>query len=177
LKEIKKKYCVRGVARGLNVKNEDTLNWQETIQQDKQITCRFGYAWIFLSAALALHVTDEAMTDFLSVYNPTVLAIRERLPFLPIPTFTFGVWLTGLCVGITLLFLLSPLTFRRNRILVWIAFPLSVVMFGNGLLHIAGSFYLGRAMPGVYSSPLLLLASAWLFVNALLIKNQKRIKP
>jgi hypothetical protein len=49
-------------------------------------------------------------------------------------------------------------------------------MFGNGLLHIAGSFYLGRLMPGVYSSPILLLASAWLFINAPLIKNQKRTK-
>jgi hypothetical protein len=148
------------------VKNEDTLNWQETNQQDKQITRRFGYAWIFLAAALALHVTDEAMTDFLSIYNPTVQAIRERLPFLPLPTFTFGVWLTGLCIGIALLFCLSPLAFRGNRILIWIAFPLSVVMFGNGLLHIGGSFYFGRFMPGVYSSPLLLLASAWLFINA-----------
>jgi hypothetical protein len=39
-------------------------------------------------------------------------------------------------------------------------------MFGNGLGHIGGSFYLGRLMPGVYSAPLLLLASAWLFRQA-----------
>jgi hypothetical protein len=158
------------------VKNEHTENSRETIQRDKRIARRFGYAWIFLAAALALHVTDEAMTDFLSVYNPIVRAIRERLPFLPIPTFTFGVWLTGLCIGILLLFCLSPLAFRGSRVLIWIAIPLSVIMFGNGLLHIAGSFYFGQLMPGVYSSPLLLLASAWLFINALLIKNQKRTK-
>jgi hypothetical protein len=148
----------------------------ESVQQDKEIARRFGYAWIFLAAAIALHVTDEAMTDFLSVYNPTVRAIREQLPFLPIPTFSFGVWLTSLCVGIALLFCLLPLAFRSNRVPIWIAFPLSILMFGNGLLHIGGSFYLGRAMPGVYSSPLLLLASGWLFINAkrkLKIKKQK----
>ncbi len=148
------------------MKNEHTENSQETIQQDKQIARRFGYAWIFLAAALALHVTDEATTDFLSVYNPAVRAIRERLPFLPLPTFSFGVWLTGLCIGIALLFCLSPFALRGSRVLVWIAFPLSILMFGNGLLHIAGSFYLGRLMPGVYSAPILLLASACLFINA-----------
>jgi len=148
------------------VKNEHSENPQETIQRNRQAVRRFGYAWIFLAAALALHVTDEAMTDFLSIYNPTVHAIRERLPFLPIPTFTFGIWLTGLCLGIALLFLLSPLAFRGDRILVWIAFALSIIMLVNGLLHIAGSFYFGRFIPGVYSSPILLLASGWLFINA-----------
>ena len=72
-----------------------------------------GSAWIALSLSLALRVFDEAMTDFLSVYNPTVLAIRE------------------------------------------------ILMLGNGLLHIGGSFYLGQPMPGVYSSPLLLASSIY----------------
>jgi hypothetical protein len=125
------------------MKNENIENSQETMQQNKRIARRFGWAWIFLAAALALHVTDEATTDFLSVYNPIVRFIRERLPFLPIPTFTFGVWLTGLCIGIALLFFLSPLAFRGSRVLVWISFPLSVIMLGNGLLHIGGSFYFG----------------------------------
>ena len=31
-----------------------------------------------LCLALAAHVFDEAMTDFLSVYNPTVQAIRQK---------------------------------------------------------------------------------------------------
>lgn len=148
------------------MKNKHTENSQVSVPQGRQIARRFGYAWIFLSAALALHVTDEAMTDFLSVYNPAVRAIRERLPFLPLPTFSFGVWLTGLCIGILLLFCVSPLAFRGSRVLIWVAFPLSILMFGNGLSHVAGSFYLGRFMPGVYSSPVLLLASAYLFINA-----------
>jgi len=35
-------------------------------------------------------------------------------------------------------------------------------MLGNGVLHIIGSFYLGRLMPGVYTAPLLLAGSAYL---------------
>ena len=33
-------------------------------------------AWYFLVSALAIHVADEALTDFLSFYNPLVLRIR-----------------------------------------------------------------------------------------------------
>jgi hypothetical protein len=35
---------------------------------------RFCAAWVGLCAALALHVTDEALTGFLDVYNPAVQA-------------------------------------------------------------------------------------------------------
>jgi hypothetical protein len=44
-------------------------------------------------------VTDEALTDFLSVYNPAVQAIRKRVPFIPLPIFKFRVWLAGGCAS------------------------------------------------------------------------------
>jgi len=127
---------------------------------------QFGYAWILLCVALALHVLDEALTDFLSVYNPTVKAIRKRFPFLPLPVFTFRVWLAGLCIGILLAFCLSPLAFRGSHFVIGAAYPLAVLMFGNALGHIGASLYRGRMMPGVYSSPFLLCASVYLFICA-----------
>jgi hypothetical protein len=36
----------------------------------------------------------------------------------------------------------------------------------NGVLHTVGSLVLGRALPGVLSSPLLIAAALWLFVAA-----------
>jgi hypothetical protein len=83
---------------------------------------RFGVAWVLLCIALALHVVDEAATDFLSVYNPTVQAIRKRFPFLPLPVFSFRVWLIGLCVAILLAFGLSPLAFGGRCFVVGIPF-------------------------------------------------------
>jgi hypothetical protein len=62
-----------------------------------------GIAWVLLCMAFAAHVVDEALTDFLSVYNPAVGAIRQKLPFLPLPTFTFGIWLTGLIIAVIIL--------------------------------------------------------------------------
>ena len=123
-----------------------------------------GVAWVALCLALAVHVTDEALTDFLSVYNPAVLAIRHKLPFLPLPTFAFEVWLTGLIAVVILLLLLSPFAFRGAWWMTPLSYFFGAIMLGNGLLHIAGSFYLGRLMPGVYSAPLLLGAAAYLLI-------------
>ena len=127
---------------------------------------KLGFAWIALCLALAVHVADEALTDFLSVYNPMVAAIRAKLPFLPLPTFTFEGWLAGLIVGVLLLLALSPFVFRGARWMVIVAYVFAVFMFLNGTLHLLGSVYLARFMPGVYSAPLLLIASIFLMICA-----------
>jgi len=150
--------------------NHSSLGKKRAFQTNHQ-----GWAWLSLSLVLALHVTDEALTDFLSVYNPTVQAIRARLPFVPLPTFTFEVWLAGLILAVILLLLATPAAFHGARWVRLLAFPFALLMFGNGLLHIIGSFYLGRLMPGVYTAPLLLAASAYLWWAINQIDQNKRI--
>jgi len=127
---------------------------------------RTGWAWLALCAALALHVADEALTDFLSFYNPMVERIRERIPYFPMPTFAFETWITGLIVGIVLLTALTPFAFRGARWILPLAYVFAVIMFLNGCGHIFGSVYFGRLLPGVYSSPFLLAASVYLFRGA-----------
>ncbi len=130
-------------------------------------TSLFGRAWLALAAALAIHVADEALTNFLAVYNPTVLKIRARFPWIPLPTFSFRVWIVGLAAAVALMFSLSPVAFRGTRWIVLVALPLSVIMIGNGLGHIGSSLYLRRLMPGVYSSPVLIAASLFVLIYAL----------
>jgi len=126
---------------------------------------QFGIAWIALAGAIAVHVIDEALADFLSVWNPLAIAVRERIPFLPLPTFTFAAWLTGLILGVALLLALSPFAFRGKRWMAPLAYFLGIMMVGNGLLHLGGSLYFGRPMPGVYSSPLLMASAIYLLVR------------
>ncbi|HET8546818.1 MAG TPA: hypothetical protein VFL57_02390 [Bryobacteraceae bacterium] len=127
---------------------------------------RHGWAWIMLAVAIALHVADEATHDFLAVYNPAVRTIRQRVPWLPLPTFEFGEWIAGLAAGVVLLLALSPLVFRGARIMRPISFVLAALMALNALQHAAGSVYMGRLMPGALSSPVLLAAALWLAVTA-----------
>jgi len=127
----------------------------------------FGMAWIGFALAVGVHVADEAVHDFLSVYNPAVRAVRARLPFLPIPTFTFPVWIGGLIAGIALLLALSPLAFAGEVRLRLVAWPLAIVIgIGNALLHFVGSAWYRRPMPGLFSAPLLLVAGAALLAAA-----------
>jgi hypothetical protein len=124
--------------------------------------------------ALAVHVADEALTGFLTVYNPTVLALRAKLGFWPMPTFTFQQWLTGLAAGILLLALLSPFAFRNER---WIRPIFYFVAIVTGILNALGhtiatiigqtvsTIRFARPAPGFYSSPLLLIAAIYALVQ------------
>ena len=138
---------------------------------------RFGVAWVGFALALAVHVSDEAAHDFLSTYNASVRAIRARLPFFPLPTFSFGVWLTLLMAGILLLLCLSPLAFRGAHWLRVVAWPLAIVVgVLNASLHLGSSLYFHRWMPGVYSSPLLLIAATFLLATERLLKSREAVQ-
>ncbi|MCL4522718.1 MAG: hypothetical protein M1453_02325 [Acidobacteria bacterium] len=127
---------------------------------------KHGWAWVALTLALAVHVADEALTNFLAFYNPLVASLRWRVGWLPFPTLTFEVWISGLIVAVTLLFLLSVFVFRGARAMVYLSYPYGILMLLNGLGHSVGSLYFGRLLPGVYSSPLLIAASVWLLICA-----------
>jgi hypothetical protein len=134
---------------------------------------KLGIAWILLCLALAAHVTDEASTGFLEVYNPTVVALRARLGSWPMPTFEFREWLIGLIVAVLVLLVLSPFVFRGSGWIRPLFYFLAVVMFANGLAHTAGTIFgrtvssvrFARPMPGFYSSPLLLAASVYALIQ------------
>lgn len=125
----------------------------------------FGFAWLVLCIAFGIHVVDETLTHFLSVYNPMVRAVRARFPFLPLPLFTFRVWLTGLVVAVVVLTGLTPSAYRGAGWMRPVAFVFGIVMVGNGMLHLVGSIYLRKLMPGVYSAPLILVAAIYLLAS------------
>jgi phosphoglycerol transferase MdoB-like AlkP superfamily enzyme len=124
-------------------------------------------AWVALALAVAAHVADEALTDFLSFYNPLVASVRDRVPWLPLPTFTFGIWLAGLILFVIILLALSVFVYDGRRWMIPLALGLSILMMANALGHAAASIYLSRPAPGVTSSPLLFLASAFLLRETL----------
>lgn len=123
----------------------------------------FGHAWVALGLALAVHVADEAANDFLALYNPTALAIQERLGGFPFPpTFSFTGWLGGLIVAVLAWLGLAPLAYQGRRWLLPLATTLSVIHILNALGHTLTSLWLGRPAPGVWSSPLLAASAVWM---------------
>lgn len=131
---------------------------------------QFGYAWLALCISFVAHIVDEAATGFLPVYNATVLEMRSRYSWFPMPTFEFRGWLTGLIIANVLLLLLTPFAFRNAGWLRPIAYVFAVIMLLNGLGHTfftilghtVSSVTFPRPAPGFYSSPFLLVSSIWL---------------
>ena len=135
---------------------------------------RLGMAWIGFSITLALHVTDEALTGFLSIYNPTVRALRAQFGFWPMPTFTFAEWISGLSVLIVVMLASSPFAFRNARWLRPLFYVCAVVAgllnaLGHAVATILGhtvpSVTFARPAPGFYSSPLLFAAACWMLLE------------
>jgi hypothetical protein len=146
---------------------------------------RLFRAWVFLCLALGLHVTDEATTGFLSVYNPTVLALRKNWPWLPLPVFRFDVWLAGLILAIAALLGLSLFVLRGARWVRPLAYAFAVMMLANGLGHTLGTVFgrtvasvrFPRPMPGFLSSPFLFLASAYLLFELRRTRGKQQTEP
>ena len=133
----------------------------------------FGLAWILLCLAFCSHVADEALTGFLNVYNPTVVAMRARLGWFPMPTFEYRQWLVGLIVANLILLALTPFAYRNARGLRPLAYLFAGVMLLNGMGHTVftvlgrtvASVQFPRPAPGFYSSPFLLITSIYLFAR------------
>lgn len=132
------------------------------MNETQQQPASWDIAWLALCLALGFHVVDEATNDFLSLYNPTAQSIRATFPWLPIPIFTFQVWLSGLILAVVLLLSLPSFAFRNSPRLRPLAWFFAVLMAANALGHFGSSIYLNRLAPGVVSSPLLLAASLYL---------------
>jgi hypothetical protein len=129
-------------------------------------TRHWTLSWTGLAVALGLHVADEAANDFLAFWDPLVRSLRERALPLPLPTSSFGMWLGGLIVVVVVLLILTWFVRRGATWMRPVSYALAVVMVGNGLLHTLGSIYEGRVVPGVYSSPVLVIAAGLLFATA-----------
>ena len=130
----------------------------------------FGVAWVTLCVGFVLHVVDEAFTDILSVYNPTMLGLREQVRWLPLPTFSLKPWLAGMVLVNIALLLLSPYAFRGTRWMRPLAYGFAGIMILNAIGHVLGtiagqtiaSVRFSRPMSGFYSSPFLLAAAIYL---------------
>ena len=133
----------------------------------------FGMAWLLLCVAFCAHVADEALTGFLGIYNPTVLALRAQYSWFAMPTFEFRQWLTGLIVANAVFLLLTPFAFRNAWWLRPLAYFYACVHLLNAMGHTLGtifgqtvsSIHFARPAPGFYSSPLLFAASTYLLVR------------
>ena len=133
----------------------------------------FGLPWLLLCLAFCAHVADEALTGFLNVYNPTVIAMRAELSWFPMPTFEYREWLIGLIVANLILLALTPLAYRNTRALRPLAYFFAGVMLLNGMGHTlftvlgrtVASVQFPRPAPGFYSSPFLLITSIYLFLR------------
>jgi hypothetical protein len=92
------------------------------------------------------------------------LSFELVLDFFQHPVFSFQVWIRGLIGAVILGYAMTPLVHRGGKVIRAITIVLGIIMTMNALGHLLGSIYLARTLPGMLSSPFLLLSA--LFVVA-----------
>lgn len=94
-------------------------------------------------------MSDEAATNFLSVYNLTILAASARYPWFPMPTFELREWFIGLIVANLVFLALTPYAFRNSAWLRPVAYFSAAIHFVNGIGHTLGAIF-GSPFPEVH---------------------------
>ena len=134
-------------------------------------------AWLYVCLHLAAHGVEEALTGFVDVWNPVLLTMQAATG-IPLPQLVFDEWLTTLAVVVIALTAMTPLVARGVRGFQTGSYVLAFVMIANGVNHLASPLYLGRFLPGQYTSPLLIVASLWLIRQTYGVTRSRRgIRP
>jgi len=115
-------------------------------------------AWLLLCAALAVHITDEASTRFLNLWNPEVTALG-----LGALRFTFPVWITLMVLAVIGLLILSYWVRRGTWWTPFAAYIFILLMLSNGVSHLLFSWREHAWMSGSHTSPLLIAGSIYLW--------------
>jgi hypothetical protein len=126
---------------------------------------KLSVAWLLFVLSLLLHIIDEAVNNFLDFFNPMVLKIKEQISFIPLPVFTFNLWISGLILAIIILLLITFFVYNRTRFLFPLIKIFATLMIINGLAHIIGSVYFDKILPGFISSPILIAFAVYFIYN------------
>jgi hypothetical protein len=133
-----------------------------------------GLAWVGLCLCLATHIADEALAGRSKLYGPAALSLGRHVPWPQPPDFAPEVWLTVAVEAVVVLLMLAPFVFYGARWAAALSYPFAVVAFFYGLSHPAGSLYFSTAVPGLYTSPLLLAGAAFLLLSVHRVQARER---
>ncbi len=129
---------------------------------------RLPQAWLALTVALTFHVIEGALRNYLDFYNPLAMSLRDMMLWTWMPTFTFAAWIGGWIVILAALYGMTWFAAYAVRWMVWFAIAYAEVIFLFAAAKLGFAIYLQKAIPGVYTAPLLLIASSWLTIEAAL---------
>lgn len=136
---------------------------------------RLAQAWLALTVVLTLHVVEGAIRDYLSFYNPLAMSLRDTMLWTWMPTFTLAAWLGGWTAILASLYGLTWFAIYPARWVVWAAFFYGEVVWLFAAAKLGFAIYLEKPIPGVFTTPLLLIASTWLSLEAVFsLRRQSR---
>ena len=133
---------------------------------DRALSRNFGLGWALLSVAFLTNILEDAFTDFVPMYNATVLTLYGHVDWFPRLDITPRGWLIGAVLLLVLLFALLPFAFGNAKWLRPFAYLIAVLSIllaaGYTALTLRGGTTPSVKFPGVAPG----FRTAWLLVVA-----------
>ena len=126
---------------------------------------RWTISWLLACVTFAIHIVDEALRGSFGFYSDMEAMMTNVMPSMHMAPFNFDVWLLNMSGSLLVLFLLTPLVYARNALMIPASFIFATFLTGNAALHLVMAVAQQRVVTGSETAPLMLAAGLFLFLS------------
>jgi hypothetical protein len=126
---------------------------------------RWTLAWLLACVVCVAHIADEVYNGSYGFYSDLVSILAFVSPAIQLAPFQFDVWLLNISGAMIVMFALTPLVHIQRPIMVLASYVFALMLTANATMHIAFSLSANKALAGIQTAPLLLIAGLFLFTS------------
>lgn len=126
---------------------------------------RWTWAWAIGCIAFALHITEEIAYGSFGVYADFNVFMSTVFPWLQLPQYNYGVWLTNLIGAAIVLSALTWLVYVKRGPMRIASYVFALFLTLNGMGHLYAALTMSTYFPGAMTAAALVAAGLFLFVS------------
>lgn len=126
---------------------------------------RWTFAWLLGCIAFAVHIAEEITYGSYGFYADVDVFVSALFPWLKLPPYHYGVWLTDIIGAAIVLFGLTWLVYAKRGPMRLASYAFATFLTLNGMGHLYAALTMSTYFPGAVTAALLVAAGLFLFVS------------
>ncbi len=126
---------------------------------------RWTWAWAIGCIAFAVHIVEEIAYGSFGVYADFNVFVSTVFPWLQLPQYNYGVWLTNLIGAAIVLAALTWLVHVKRGPMRLASYVFALFLTLNGMGHLYAALTMSTYFPGAMTAAALVAAGLFLFVS------------
>lgn len=126
---------------------------------------RWTLAWLIGCIAFAIHIAEEVAYGSFGVYADFNVFVSTLFPWLSLPPYNYGIWLTNLIGACVVLFAFTWLVYVKRGPMRLASYLFATFLTLNGMGHLYAALTMSTYFPGAMTAALLVVAGLFLFIS------------